>query len=269
MSFALGPFAFAFGTVVIAAALLVAAAAGRIATRGKGPTIAGVLGDMAIAGVVAARIVFVALWFELYRADPWSIVDIRDGGFHTWAGIAAALAVAGWHAWRRVELRKPLAAGIGAGAVTAAVMITLASTTQSPGRQTLPDLAVVTLEGRHTSLAALPSPGMPTVVNLWATWCPPCRREMPVLASAQRREKSIRFVFANQGEEAEPVRRYLSAAALELGNVVLDADSRLGRHASSSGLPTTLFYDASGRLVDVHMGPLSAASLGSKLQRLR
>lgn len=269
MSFAVGPFAFALGTVVVAAALLAAAAAGWLATRGKGPSIAGVLGDMAIAGLLVARAAFVVRWSAQYRQEPWSILDIRDGGFEAWPGIAAALAVAAWFAWRRAGLRKPLAIGVAAGAVTAGILVTLVGSAQGPDAPRLPDIAVATLEGGVTTLPALPSPGMPTVVNLWATWCPPCRREMPVLAAAQAREKSIRFVFANQGEDAAAVSRYLSAAALPLANVVLDASSSIGRQVGSAGLPTTLFYDASGRLVDVHMGPLSSASLASKLGRLR
>jgi len=111
--------------------------------------------------------------------------------------------------------------------------------------------------------------GRPMVVNLWATWCPPCRREMPVLADAQQRESAVRFVFANQGEDRETAQRYLTAAGLELANVVIDPGARIGREIGSGSLPTTLFYDASGRLVDTHLGALSAASLASKLRSLR
>ncbi len=55
----------------------------------------------------------------------------------------------------------------------------------------------------------------------------------------------------------------------ELDNVLLDSASGFGREAGSTALPTTLFYDADGRLVDTHLGELSAAALASKLNRFR
>ena len=132
----------------------------------------------------------------------------------------------------------------------------------------LADIQVTLLSGETTTLAAL-ADGKPLIVNLWASWCPPCRREMPMLAAAQQRETGISFVFANQGENAATVQRYLSASELELANVLLDPETRLGFIAGSGALPLTLFYDASGQLVATHLGELSAASLASKSSALR
>jgi hypothetical protein len=92
---------------------------------------------------------------------------------------------------------------------------------------------------------------------------------MPVLAAAQKQETGVRFVFVNQGEEGTTAQHYLTAAGLDLANVVIDPGTALGREVGSGALPTTLFYNASGRLVDTHLGPLSAASLASKLDQFR
>jgi thiol-disulfide isomerase/thioredoxin len=135
-------------------------------------------------------------------------------------------------------------------------------------KPTLSDMQVTMLSGESTDLAALAN-GKPMVVNLWASWCPPCRREMPVLAAAQKQETWVRFVFANQGENRATVERYLSASQLDLANVLLDRDTKLGFVADSGMLPATLFYDASGQLVDTYLGALSAASLEKKLNQLR
>ncbi|HEY8709545.1 MAG TPA: TlpA disulfide reductase family protein, partial [Burkholderiaceae bacterium] len=97
---------------------------------------------------------------------------------------------------------------------------------------------------------------------------PPCRREMPLLAAAQRQQPDVSFVFANQGEDAPTIAQYLVAEQLLLANVLRDPATALGRKIGSMGLPTTLFYDARGRLVGTHIGALSAASLASNLQRL-
>jgi thiol-disulfide isomerase/thioredoxin len=135
-------------------------------------------------------------------------------------------------------------------------------------RPTLSETQVTKLSGESTHLAAL-ADGKPMVVNLWASWCPPCRREMPVLAAAQKRETWASFVFANQGESRATVQNYLSAGQLELANVVLDRETKIGFVAGSSALPITLFYSASGQLVATHLGALSAASLTKRLNALR
>ncbi len=64
--------------------------------------------------------------------------------------------------------------------------------------QQIPDISVRDIDGQPVSLQDLA--GKPLVINLWATWCPPCRREMPVLAAAQQANPDVRFVFVNQGE---------------------------------------------------------------------
>jgi hypothetical protein len=62
---------------------------------------------------------------------------------------------------------------------------------------------------------------------------------------------------------------YLTDQGLPLREVLLDRGSKLGPAVGSRGLPTTLFYDARGRLVDAHFGVLNAAALESRLRQLR
>ena len=260
----LGPFAVQVSHLLLLASVLAAAGVGHLVGRRQKTGIGNVLVDMVWVALLAARMAFVAIWFDVYRAAPWSMLDIRDGGFTSWAGLAAALLLAIWRGWRCAALREPLVWGLTAGALAWSVMSGAADTLNPR----LPTVQLKTLAGELTDLAAL-AKGKPMVVNLWATWCPPCRREMPVLAAAQQQETAVTFVFANQGEGAATAQRYLNGGALNLTNVVFDSGAELGRAIGSTALPTTLFYDASGRLVDTHLGELSAASLASKLEKLR
>lgn len=268
LALSVGPLALPTQIVIAVVCVLIAAAVGHWVGRRQRVSLGTTLLDMGMAGVVAARIAFVLLWFDDYVREPLTILDLRDGGFTAWAGLLAAGLVALWQAWRRPALRKPLTLGLLAGAlgwITAPGALRFGV---DPSLADLEAVALVTPQGHPASLAALAA-GKPVVVNLWATWCPPCRREMPVLASAQRQTADTTFVFANQGEDALTTEQYLVDESLRLDHVVLDRDKDLGRRYGSMALPITLFYDARGRLVETHLGSLSTASLASKLARLR
>jgi len=264
-SVSLGPLSIQVSHLVALAALLVAAGVGRLCGRRQPTGIGHVLYTMVWVGLLAARVAFVATWWDLYRTDLWSMANIRDGGFSLWPGLAAAGLVAVWHGWRDTVRRQPLILGLAAGAVTWAALSGAVGTFSKP---TVPTVVLITLAGQPVDLTTL-AKGQPLVVNLWASWCPPCRREMPVLAAAQQREPGVTFVFANQAEDAGTALRYLGTHAFTLANVVFDPRAELGRAVGSTGLPTTLFYDASGRLVNAHLGELSPASLASQLHALR
>ncbi|MEN3275558.1 MAG: hypothetical protein V7631_1348 [Massilia sp.] len=259
----LGPLAL---PVRILAPLLAVAAAGVVAawwTRRRAADPSNVLWRMLLWGVVAARAAFVLKHLDTYLATPLDILNIRDGGFVAFAGLLVALAI-GLDAVRRdATLRRPLLASSLAGVLAwaGATVAFSAGAAQAP----LPDLALRRLDG---STLQLRGSGKPTVVNIWASWCPPCRREMPMLAAAQAAHPGVAFVFANQGETAAAVRRYLDEEGIALQDVALDPLGQVARATQVGGYPTTLFYDASGRLVARHMGELSRAQLNEQLAAL-
>jgi thiol-disulfide isomerase/thioredoxin len=226
---------------------------------------AGTFVDMLFVGLLAGRLAFVVQWWPQYAADAWAVIRPGDGGYLPWVAIPAGLAFGAWRAHRRPELRRPLAWGAGAGLATWALLVGALALMQRTAVH-LPGTELTRLEGGPVRLAAFT--GRPTVVNLWATWCPPCRREMPVLAEAQAQRADVDFVFVNQGEGASEVRDYLRGGAMALRNVLLDPASQVSQATGARGLPTTLFFDAQGRLVDVHMGELTRAGLAQKLRGL-
>lgn len=217
-------------------------------------------------GLLAARAAYVAGWWPQYAQQPISILNVRDHGFDPIAGVLGVLVATLLIGWRRASLRRPLTAGVAIGVATSAFVGLLAYTLSSQAHPELPSLVVSDLDGREVAVETLR--GQPTVINLWATWCGPCRREMPVLAEAQRNMPQVRFVFADQGESAVEVKNFMQRQGLTLENVLIDGNLQLSHHYNVRGYPTTLFLDADGRLRDLHMGELSRATLADRLRRI-
>lgn len=220
--------------------------------------------DLLWVGLLCARLAFVLRWWPQYAAEPWSILMIQDGGYLPLAGVLGAVTLGAWRTRRHPGYRRALGLSAMAGLVA---WIALAGALRMVQQETLrvPDLTLTTLDGQQTMLSSFT--GRPLVVNLWATWCPPCRWEMPVLAQAQQHRSEVDFVFVNQGEDAAAIRTYLQRTDLDLRNVLLDPQGTAAQAIETRGLPATLFFDANGRLAATHFGPLSAASLTAKLSR--
>src|SRR3546814_912130 len=90
---------------------------------------------------------------------------------------------------------------------------------------------------------------------------------MPVFEQAQTEFPDVAFVLVNQGESAQQAQDYLDSEGLNLTDVLLDTASEAMRTMRSRGLPTTLFFDAQGRQVDMHLGALTMPSLKDKRSR--
>lgn len=261
----IGSLALPLAPLILLGALLIGSAVGKRAGRSHQVDIEQPLWNVLLVAVIVARLAFVALYFDQYKKEPWTILDIRDGGFLAVAGIVAAITLAAWYAWRQPAKRKGLAISMAAGggfwgaATLAASLLSNATP--------LPQVALVSLDGKPVSLGEFA--GRPIVVNLWATWCPPCQREMPVLRDAQLRHPDVHFVFANQGESADVVRRYLRAQGLDLKNALLDTHMAVGKQTESRAMPTTLFFDAQGKLIDRRLGEVSTATIEQRINALR
>ncbi|MCL7713228.1 TlpA disulfide reductase family protein [Stenotrophomonas mori] len=224
-----------------------------------------VVTDAFLLGVLGARLAHVLWHAGDYLPDPVSIIRLGDGGYSVAAGLAVAVAYAWWRT-RRQAPRKPVMLGLAAGAALWAIG-GMALFAVQRSTIALPDVVLHDLQGTAVPLSS--RAGQPLVVNLWASWCGPCRREMPVLARAQAEHPQVGFVFANQGEDAAEIRLFLQEEQLTLGNILLDPESELMRQTGARALPTTLFFDADGRLRNAHMGELSRATLNARLRELQ
>ena len=129
----------------------------------------------------------------------------------------------------------------------------------APTLQALPIAALSTLDEQPVNLNSYT--GRPVVLNLWASWCHPCRRELPTFEQAQTRYPAIDFLMINQGESAQKVHTFLESQHLKLKNVLLDPASRTMRAEGSKAIPATLFFNEKGSLVDTHLGELTLTDL--------
>lgn len=122
--------------------------------------------------------------------------------------------------------------------------------TTVPGRPAAPSFKLLNMDGQEVSLEKLR--GQVVLINFWATWCPPCRREMPSLQRLwQKLEKSgLKIVAVNVGEDADTVLSFMGTLDdSPTFPVVFDKDSAVLRAWPVRGLPTTFLIDKKGRIV--------------------
>ena len=117
----------------------------------------------------------------------------------------------------------------------------------------MPTAAFRTLDGKPTTLAAFR--GKPLLVNLWATWCAPCRKEMPTLDALAARG-TVRVLPVSQDlDGAAKVRPYLAQTHFKALEPALDPKLGLSL-VYQANLPTSILYDAAGKEVWRYTGDL-------------
>ena len=132
----------------------------------------------------------------------------------------------------------------------------------------LPDPPVPTTTEELT--ASIESSGKPTVVNVWASWCLPCRSEAPLIAAATEAHPDVRFIGLNvrdtERDAQEFMATYLADADMEHvsdrpGDVPID----LG---GTNGVPITFFYRAGGELAEIHLGIIDEPTMARLLDEI-
>ncbi|MFD1914085.1 prolipoprotein diacylglyceryl transferase family protein [Halodurantibacterium flavum] len=244
----------------IMAALAFVIVAGLVARwRGADVPVFGLL----IAWVVFARIGFVVENWATFAADPLDIFALWQGGFSVRSGAIGFIGTALIVAARRSGMVAPILSGALVAALAGSIAPFLIA---SDGGSGLPDTPFLTYEGPPVVLSE--RAGRPLAINLWATWCPPCRREMPMMMEIADRAEGVDVVFANQAETPPRIAGFLDDVDLPGEGILLDPEGDLLGGLGAMGLPTTLFYDADGRLVAAHTGEISRAEFTSRLENL-
>lgn len=130
---------------------------------------------------------------------------------------------------------------------------------QSPGSPILvADFSVTAIDGRVIRLRDLR--GKVVLVNFWATWCSPCRAEIPDLVDLQRQFRDRLAVIGVSVDEGEvmPVKRFADALRVNYP-IVMSTPALAGALPAVTSVPTTFVIDREGRLVRTHLGMLDRA----------
>lgn len=123
-----------------------------------------------------------------------------------------------------------------------------------------PSIPLVSLD--TTSTSSDQWRGKPSVINIWATWCPPCRTEMPSLQKLSEllQPEGIRVVALSIDNDQNLVREFVLKYGISMPVAIADSPNQAMSALKAFALPLTLYVGADGRVIDQYLGPRDWAS---------
>jgi cytochrome c biogenesis protein CcmG, thiol:disulfide interchange protein DsbE len=130
--------------------------------------------------------------------------------------------------------------------------------------RTAPQIAATAVDGSSIDLDALR--GQVVLVNFWATWCPPCRAEMPAIEAAYQayRTQGFEVLAVTNDQNPELVPLFLREFGLSFP-AIADRDNAINAAYRVNGLPTSFFIDRAGTVRAVHHGQMTSAQIEADL----
>jgi len=129
-----------------------------------------------------------------------------------------------------------------------------------------PNFHLVLANGDYLSLADLQ--GQPVMINFWATWCSPCREELPVLLAAAEADPNLVLLAVNVQEEFDRLQPFATEFNMQIP-VLQDLDGVLRNRYTVRAMPTTIFIDRTGHITTIWQGVLTPALLAQQLATLQ
>jgi peroxiredoxin len=130
-----------------------------------------------------------------------------------------------------------------------------------------PNFSLTDLKGETVTLSQFR--GQPVVINFWATWCVPCRKEIPAFQRAfeAHQTEGLVILAVNQKEEASLVEPYVAEFDLSF-EILYDADGAVSKTYQVTGLPRTVFVDRQGVIKHIQIGEIQEVVLQGLLDRI-
>jgi len=130
-----------------------------------------------------------------------------------------------------------------------------------------PDFTLMSLDGTPVTLSKLK--GQVALINIWATWCPPCRAEMPTIETAyeQYRDQGFTVLAVNLQEDPRSVATFMQQYKLTFP-ALLDLDGQVSRTYQAFSLPSSFFVDKKGVIRAVYRGPMPRSVIAGTVKQL-
>jgi thiol-disulfide isomerase/thioredoxin len=138
-------------------------------------------------------------------------------------------------------------------------------------RQAAPDFTVKDANGNDVKLSDFK--GKPVVLNFWASWCPPCRSEMPDYNTIYQKysDKGVVFLMVNmtdgQRETIDIAKKFVKDNNYKF-SVYFDVNSDAANNYGISSIPDSLFIDKNGNIVNSYVGAIDEATIQSNIETL-
>jgi peroxiredoxin len=130
-----------------------------------------------------------------------------------------------------------------------------------------PDFTLPTADGGTVRLADLK--GKPVLINFWATWCQPCREEMPAMQELyeQYRDRGLVILAIDMEEDLRPVRRWIDQGGYTF-TFLLDSEGEQVKRYNINASPTSYFVARDGVIRDLKLGALSRGEMQTRVEKL-
>jgi len=287
-AFTLGPLllptrAIGFVLLIILALWMIRYLAKRM--EGDAERIASIAEQAIWIGLAFSRLMFAIANWSSYAAKPWTVIYFWQPGYSFSPGIIAALLYIAFRISRapKEKRRTYINSMIGGFSLSiilfAGLLLTMnrfvAAEIFTPG-DTIPNYQATALAGAPAYFSDYK--GQALVINFWATWCPPCRREMPLLESSYQtyKDQNVTFIGISVDESPDRVQKYVDSAGISYpiwGNTIIHPDTGATNTAMSRlfgvvGFPTTFFVDPDGVIQSSYVGELNQAILDKRISTL-
>lgn len=150
--------------------------------------------------------------------------------------------------------------------IVVALVVTACGTPVSQAASDIADLPQITPTEFEARLA---SSGMPAVVNVWASWCLPCRSEAPLLTrAAMEHGDEIEFIGVDVQDNQDDAKEFMAEYGLTDFDHFFDPNRDIPNHYAGFGTPITMFFAPGGELVRIHEGIVDERTLALDIDEL-